>query len=171
MAGENPFLVSLPMASADNVRGRLTTYIDFDSPLGTDIYKAVSMSGYVRTIGLRLRMPKHALHFRTEWYTTRKAGGSRNKRDENPPRQNTELKRKRERVDKDEEASVYYSASFYFTSYTSISLHPVRMCFATFALLFNMYFLFFVFSYCTVCFASSSLSCFVSGYFFRFGVF
>lgn len=41
-AGDNPFLVSLPMSSADNVRGKLTTYIDFDSPLGTDIYKAVS---------------------------------------------------------------------------------------------------------------------------------
>eukprot|EP00904_Undaria_pinnatifida_P009669 jgi/Undpi1/5832/HiC_scaffold_2.g01106.m1 len=36
----NPFVVSLPMSSAEKVGVKLTTYVDFDSPLGTDIYKA-----------------------------------------------------------------------------------------------------------------------------------
>lgn len=33
--------MSLPMASAENVQEALTSYIDFDSPMGTNIYEPV----------------------------------------------------------------------------------------------------------------------------------
>lgn len=36
-------VVTLPMASADNVCGTLMTYIDFDSPMGTDLYAKVPL--------------------------------------------------------------------------------------------------------------------------------
>eukprot|EP00903_Cladosiphon_okamuranus_P008100 g7808.t1 len=35
----NTTVVSLPMAAADTVHGSTTTYIDFDSPMGTNIYE------------------------------------------------------------------------------------------------------------------------------------
>eukprot|EP00752_Nemacystus_decipiens_P001886 g1816.t1 len=37
--GSDTAVTSLPMAAADNVHGSLTTYIDFDSPMGTNIYE------------------------------------------------------------------------------------------------------------------------------------
>lgn len=46
MAGTDTTVVSLPMAAADTVHGSLTTYIDFDSPMGTNIYEPVRAVGY-----------------------------------------------------------------------------------------------------------------------------
>lgn len=38
-------VVSLPMVAAEAAHGSLETYIDFDSPMGTNIYEAVGLNG------------------------------------------------------------------------------------------------------------------------------
>lgn len=42
-AGSDTAVVSLPMTAADTVHGSLTTYIDFDSPMGTNFYEPVGV--------------------------------------------------------------------------------------------------------------------------------
>ncbi|CAM9846146.1 unnamed protein product, partial [Hapterophycus canaliculatus] len=49
-------VVSLPIASAEGTRGSLETYVDFDSPMGTNIYEA-SPNSALDPLAVGLRTP------------------------------------------------------------------------------------------------------------------
>ena len=63
MAGADTNVVSLPMTAADDVHGSLTTYIDFESPMGTNIYEPVGLTKVVSTCkhGRFLELPNSTL--------------------------------------------------------------------------------------------------------------